>query len=67
MNMKLMMMVLVVAAVCLAVPAFAKRSAPEQVKPVEKDGIEYSAPADRMGFVVATWALTKQEIWRAWR
>lgn len=44
-------------------PAFAKRSPPEIVAPVAKDGIEYSAPLDREGFVVATWIQTKHEIW----
>ena len=31
--------------------------------PVVKDGIEYSAPLEREGFVVATWIKTKREIW----
>ena len=48
---------------CLALPAHAKRVAPKAVPPVVRDGIEYSAPLDRMGFVVATWAKTKREIW----
>ncbi|MEI6809929.1 MAG: hypothetical protein WCN95_14520 [bacterium] len=28
-----------------------------------RDGIQYSAPRDRPGFVVATWIKTKREIW----
>jgi hypothetical protein len=48
---------------CATVPALAKRSAPKRVAPILKDGIEYSAPLDRMGFVVATWTKTKREIW----
>ena len=47
----------------LLAPAFAKRGAPKQVKPVEKEGIEYSAPLDREGYIVATWIKTKREIW----
>ena len=48
---------------CATVPVLAKRFAPKPVAPVVKDGIEYSAPLDRMGFVVATWTKTKREIW----
>ena len=44
-------------------PALAKRTAPKPVPPLRKDGIEYSAPVERMGFVVATWVQTKREIW----
>jgi hypothetical protein len=52
-------------AICalVATPALAKRAAPKAVPPIVKDGIEYSAPASRMGFVVATWTQTKREIW----
>jgi hypothetical protein len=46
-----------------AMPGLAKRAAPKPVTPVVKDGIEYSAPLNRMGFVVATWTKTKREIW----
>jgi hypothetical protein len=49
--------------VCPVTPASAKRAAPIQVKPVVKDGIEYSAPLSREGFVVATWIKTGREIW----
>lgn len=47
----------------LVTTAWAKRAAPKDVTPVTKDGIEYSAPVDREGFVVATWIKTKREIW----
>ena len=47
----------------VVVPAFAKRAAPKTVAPVAKDGIEYTAPMEREGFVVATWTKTKREIW----
>lgn len=55
----------------IAIPIFllpatlslAKRNAPESVSSVSKDGIEYSAPSDREGFVVAKWLKTNQEIW----
>jgi hypothetical protein len=48
---------------CLTLPAHAKRIAPKPVPPVVSDGIEYSAPLNRIGFVVATWNPTKREIW----
>jgi hypothetical protein len=48
---------------CATVPALAKRSAPKPVAPIVEDGIQYAAPTDRMGFVVATWTKTKREIW----
>ena len=47
----------------LVAPTFAKRSVLRQVKSVEKEGVEYSAPLEREGFVVATWTKTKREIW----
>jgi hypothetical protein len=49
--------------VCTAVSASAKRGTPKPVVPVVKDGIEYSAPLSREGFVVATWVKSKREIW----
>lgn len=52
-----------VAALCMATTAMAKRAAPRPVKAVVKDGIEYSAPLSREGFVVATWIKTGHEIW----
>jgi hypothetical protein len=36
---------------------------PRPAPPVIKDGIEYSAPSDHMGFVVAKWIKTNREIW----
>ncbi len=46
-----------------ALPASAKRTVPKPVQPVVKDGIEYSAPLTREGFVVATWIKSEREIW----
>ena len=48
---------------CAAFPVSAKRTAAKLVPPVVKDGIEYSAPLNREGFVVATWTKSKREIW----
>jgi hypothetical protein len=47
----------------MATTAVAKRAAPRPVKPLVEDGIEYSAPFSREGFVVATWLKTGREIW----
>jgi hypothetical protein len=47
----------------ISLPVHAERLAPKPVKPVEKDGIEYSAPVDKMGHVVATWNKTSSVIW----
>ncbi len=58
-----MIMIAALAMVCLAGPALSKRKPPKAVAPVTRDGIEYSAPRDRMGFVVATWMKTQREIW----
>ena len=44
-------------------PVSAKRAAPAPVAPVVADGIRYTAPAEAMGFVVATDAGGK-ELWR---
>jgi len=57
--------VLVISALllCLVTPVLAKRAAPKPVKPVLKEGIAYSAPLNREGFVVATWVKTGREIW----
>ena len=56
-------MVCAAAVFCWVTPGLAKRAGPKPVAPVVKDGIEYSAPEGRMGFVVATWMQTKREIW----
>ncbi|MEI6165959.1 MAG: hypothetical protein WCS52_02085 [bacterium] len=63
MKQKIIMLVTVCTIALLISPAFAKRSTPKTVAPVSKDGIEYSAPLNREGFVVATWIKTKREIW----
>jgi hypothetical protein len=47
-----------------AAPALAKRMAPKEVKPVVVKEVEYTAPTDAMGFVVATDVKTKKELWR---
>ncbi len=60
---EIVMMAAMLALAALAATALAKRAAPKPVEPVAKDGIEYSAPVDREGFVVATWTKTKREIW----
>jgi hypothetical protein len=51
------------ACLCFATSADAKRAAPRAVPPVIRDGIAYSAPPDRVGHVVATWAKTGREFW----
>lgn len=45
-------------------PVLAKRSAPKPVPPVVVGRMEYSAPVDSMGFVVATNAENHKELWR---
>ena len=45
-------------------PAAAKRSAPQPVAPVLAGAVEYSAPHEVMGFVIATDTQTHQELWR---
>lgn len=42
----------------------AKRAAPKPVAPLVVNSVEYSAPHDLMGFVVATDAKTRKELWR---
>ncbi len=44
--------------------ASAKRSAPKPVPPVVANSVEYSAPHEHMGFVVATDTVRRQELWR---
>lgn len=51
--------------VCGIAPAFAKRAAPRPVAPVLCKGVQYSAPHDAMGFVVATGISSGKELWRA--
>jgi len=45
-------------------PASAKRAAPKPVPPLVTNSVEYSAPHDLMGFVVATDVKTRKELWR---
>ena len=47
-----------------ATPAQAKRAAPKEVPPVVASSIEYSAPHEAMGFVVATDTVSRKELWR---
>ena len=47
-----------------ATPASAKRAAPKPVPPVAANSIEYSAPREQMGFVVATDTTSHKELWR---
>jgi hypothetical protein len=47
-----------------AEPALAKRGAPKPVSPVVVGSVEYSAPAECMGFVIATDTRTGKELWR---
>ncbi len=53
----------IIIALALALPAYAKRMAPKEVSPIQKNGVEYSAPIEKEGFVVATWIETKKVIW----
>ena len=43
--------------------AWAKRSAPSEVKPVVYQGVEYQAPTTRMGCVVALDVASGKELW----
>ncbi len=59
----------IVAAIAFALAAsadtgIAKRAVPKPVKPVTAMGTIYSAPADKMGFVVASDAASGRELWR---
>lgn len=45
-------------------PAMAKRAAPKTVPPVTLNSVEYSAPLELMGFVVATDITSHKELWR---
>src|SRR3954469_13862669 len=55
---------LVLALLVLTAVVQAKRSAPADVPPVVSDGIEYSAPHDPIGWVIATDVKTRQEVYR---
>ena len=45
-------------------PGLAKRGAPADVAPVLAKGLEFSAPHDAMGFVVAKGISSGKELWR---
>ena len=45
-------------------PGLAKRPVPADVAPVVIKGVEYSAPHDAMGFVVAKGVSSGKELWR---
>jgi hypothetical protein len=47
-----------------ATPALAKRAAPKPVTPVVVKTVEYSAPREQMGFVIATDTTSHKELWR---
>lgn len=47
-----------------ATPAPAKRAAPKPVPPIAAHSIQYSAPHEQMGFVVATGTASNKELWR---
>ena len=49
---------------CGIAPGLAKRSSPVDVAPVVIRGVEYSAPHDAMGFVVAKDHNSGKELWR---
>ncbi len=44
--------------------ASAGRLEPDEVPPITKDGIIYTAPTNKMGFVVAIDEKTKKELWQ---
>ena len=50
--------------VCGIAPVLAKRAAPSPVAPVLFKGVQYSAPPEAMGFVVATGISSGKELWR---
>lgn len=60
---KIIIYLIVLIVLCATTSVHARRELPKPVTPVTKDGIEYSAPLDRMGFVVAKWINTNREIW----
>ena len=64
MNRRSFLLLLCTALVVGIVPASAKRAAPAVVAPVLARGLEFSAPHDAMGFVVATGISSGKELWR---
>lgn len=65
MNRLPLLLLICVALVSGIVPASAKRSAPADVAPILMKGVEYTAPHDAMGFVVAKGVSSGKEMWRA--
>lgn len=61
----LRLLVSLVALLLAVTPVTAKRSAPQPVAPVTANGVEYTAPPEQMGFVIATDTKTHKELWRA--
>ena len=57
-------LIVLLAFLLAATPAPAKRAAPKPVAAVIADAIEYSAPPELMGFVVATNTRSRKELWR---
>jgi hypothetical protein len=55
---------LMIAFIITVTPALAKRGAPKPVPPVVAGAVEYSAPHELMGFVVATDSGSRKELWR---
>lgn len=55
---------LMLALLLIALPSYAKRVTPTPVPPVTIGNIKYSAPHDKMGFVVATDTGNGKELWR---
>lgn len=47
-----------------ALPCYAKRVTPSPVPPITIGSIKYSAPHDKMGYVVATDTSNGKELWR---
>jgi hypothetical protein len=54
----------VVSLVIAPIPATAKRALPKPVPAVVSNSVEYSAPREHMGFVVATDNRSRKELWR---
>ncbi|QIF00548.1 hypothetical protein [Roseimicrobium sp. ORNL1] len=55
---------LVLGVLLTAAISHAKRLAPTPVPPVTIGGVKYSAPSDKMGYVVATNTNNGKELWR---
>jgi hypothetical protein len=57
-------LILIVLLSAMILPASAKRVAPEPVVPVIFNSVEYSAPFEFMGFVVATDVNDRKVLWK---